>query len=181
MTKRWFEAEEEEDWAEEGLEEAEGEVDWAKEGLEEAVEEEDWAEEDLGEEDWAEEGLEEVLSVSGTSRYIRSRTAPPDLRFRLRSFHQKNHSPHFSFVVGLSAPSCATLRPRALTGAPPRLVQMFDGYRRGICRCRRLRRRPWRGGRCALSVVLSPHFDLYRSRASNARRSSPPGDLDSQP
>ena len=43
-------------------------------------------------------------------RYVRSRTAPPDLRFRLRSFHRKRHSPHFSFVVWLSAPSFATLR-----------------------------------------------------------------------
>ena len=37
------------------------------------------------------------------------RTAPPHLRFRLRSFHPKSHSPHFSFVVWLSAPPCATL------------------------------------------------------------------------
>ena len=48
--------------------------------------------------------------VGGFMRYVRSRTAPPDRRFRLRSFHQKSHSPHFSFVVWLSAPSSATLR-----------------------------------------------------------------------
>ena len=49
-------------------------------------------------------------SVGGPSRYVRSRTAPPDLRFRLRSFHQKNNSPHFSFFAWLSALFCATLR-----------------------------------------------------------------------
>ena len=46
----------------------------------------------------------------GPMRYVRSRTAPPHLRFRLRSFHPKSHSQHFSFVVWLSAPSFATLR-----------------------------------------------------------------------
>ena len=42
-----------------------------------------------------------------------------------------------------------------------------------MCRRRLLRYCPWRGGRYARSVALSPQFDLYRSCASNARRSSP--------
>ena len=64
--------------------------------------------------------------------------------------------------------------PHDLLGALHRLVQMFDGSSRANCRCRRLRRRPWRGGRYARSDALGLQFDLYRSRASNARRSSPP-------
>ena len=78
------------------------------------------------------------------------------------------------FVCRLVERSVFCNAPRALTGAPPRLVQMFDGQRQATCRCRRLRYCPWRGGRYARSDALGPQFDLYRSRASNARRSSPP-------
>ena len=42
-----------------------------------------------------------------------------------------------------------------------------------MCRCRRLRYCPWRGGRYARSDALALQFVLFRSRASNARRSSP--------
>ena len=78
------------------------------------------------------------------------------------------------FVCRLVERSVFCDAPRALTGAPHCLVQMFDGYRRSTCRCRRQRRRPWRGGRYARSDALALRFDLYRSCASNARRSSPP-------
>ena len=117
--------------------------------------------------------VEEVFALGRWSHEVRMlpyRASGPALPATLFSFKKPLAS---FFVCRLVARSVLCNAPRALTGAPPRLVQMFDGQRRATCRCRRLRRRPWRGGRYARSVAISPQFDLCCSRALNARRSSP--------